>query len=102
MISLFLDEAAQSEVLFFVFEKTRQGNLLWSIATETIELVDLPEFFHQVVGRNAIAQLPASAVINLSKRKADKTSFEQLRIFQNAFVFLSIEDEVFIYLVADD
>jgi len=74
-IFFLLEETTQVKISLFVFNVLGQGNLLRGVATETVKLVHLSEFFHHFGRSDTITQFPSGAVVGFAKGKTNKTQF---------------------------
>ena len=68
-------------------------------AAEGVVLVHLAEFGAERLGRHAVADLPAGAVVGLAEAGHHEAALGQLRITQGAFVPGAVEQDVLVDLV---
>src|SRR5262245_64941780 len=94
MVALGLIEIAELLVMLrFGLDHFGERPLRRSEAAEGVVLVDLAELCRQGRWRDAVADLPAGAVIGLAETGNDEGAFAQLRITQDGFVAGAAGDE---------
>ena len=76
-----------------------EGPLRRRKTAEGVVLVHLAEFGGERLGRDAVADFPASAVIGLAEAGNHEAAFSQFRIAQGAFMTDAAEHDVFVNLV---
>src|SRR5690606_23429986 len=98
----FLVEGAELFVVpGFGLEHFGEGMLGGGEGAEDVVLVDLAQFGRQRRWGDAIADLPAGAVVGLAEAGDDEGALAQGRVTQGGFVAGAVEDDVFVHLVGE-